>query len=337
MHKPTSIKDIARMANVSCSTVSRALQRSSLISSRTTEKIQRIAQESGYRASAIARGLVTQRTKTIGVVVTSIADPFVSEVVNGIEECGNDHGYSVFLGNSNADPDRERKVVHSFAERRVDGIVVTSSRVGALYIPLLSEMKVPIVLVNNQHPGEFVHSVMIDNVQGSLEATNHLIQLGHRRISYVGDRFGHQSDTERLAGYRAALERADLPFLPELVIHGDGRSEGGMTAVETLLRLANPPTAIFCYNDMTALGALRRIHVSGMRVPDDISVVGFDDLFIASYTYPPITTVRQPMRRMGKLAMESLLELMSGRDSAVAIKVPAELIVRDSTAPPRKK
>jgi len=337
VHKPTSIKDIARIANVSCSTVSRALQRSSLISSRTTEKIQRIAQESGYRASAIARGLVTQRTKTIGVVVTSIADPFVSEVVNGIEECGNDHGYSVFLGNSNADPDRERKVVHSFAERRVDGIVVTSSRVGALYIPLLSEMKVPIVLVNNQHPGEFVHSVMIDNVQGSLEATNHLIQLGHRRISYVGDRFGHQSDTERLAGYRAALERADLPFLPELVIHGDGRSEGGMAAVETLLRLANPPTAIFCYNDMTALGALRRIHVSGLCVPDDISVVGFDDLFIASYTYPPITTVRQPMRRMGTLAMESLLELMSGRDSAVAIKVPAKLIVRNSTARPRQE
>jgi DNA-binding LacI/PurR family transcriptional regulator len=271
------------------------------------------------------------------VVVTSIADPFVSEVVNGIEECCNDHGYSVFLANSNADPDRERKVVHSFAERRVDGIVVTSSRVGALYIPLLSEMKVPIVLVNNQHPGEFVHSVMIENVKASVEATNHLIQFGHRRIAYLGDRLGHQSDTERFAGYRQALERAGLPFLPEYVVHGDGKSEEGMVATETLLRLPKPPTAIFCYNDMTALGALRRLHINGLGVPEDISIAGFDDLSIASYTQPPLTTVRQPRRRMGMLAMESLLKLMSGQDSAQAITVQAELIVRESTAPPRKE
>jgi DNA-binding LacI/PurR family transcriptional regulator len=140
VHRPTSIKDIARMANVSSSTVSRALQNSPLISRRTAEKIQHIAKQSGYRVSAIARGLVTQRTKSIGVVVTTIADPFVSEVVNGIEDCCNDHGYSVFLANSNADPDRETKVVHSFSERRVEGIVVTSSRVGALYLPLLSDL-----------------------------------------------------------------------------------------------------------------------------------------------------------------------------------------------------
>jgi len=280
VHRPTSIKDIARKANVSFSTVSRALQNSPLISRRTAEKIQRIARESGYRASAVARGLVTQRTKTIGVVVTTIADPFVSEVVHGIEECCNDHGYSVFLANSNADPDREVKVVHSFSERRVDGIVVTSSRVGALYIPMLSEMRVPIVLVNNQQPGEFVHSVMIENVQGSREATNHLIQLGHRRIAYLGDRFGHQSDTERFSGYRQALDRAALPFFPE-----------------------------------------------------DVSVVGFDDLFIASYTDPPLTTVRQPRRRMGQLAMESLLQLMRGENPSQAITVPAELVIRESSGP----
>jgi DNA-binding LacI/PurR family transcriptional regulator len=333
VNRPTSIKDIARKANVSFSTVSRALQNSPLISRRTAEKIQRIARDSGYRASAVARGLVTQKTKTIGVVVTSIADPFVSEVVDGIEECCNDHGYSVFLANSNADPDRERRVVQSFAERRVDGIVVTSSRVGALYIPLLSEMRVPIVLVNNQHPGEFVHSVMIENVQGSRDATDHLIQLGHRRIAYVGDRFGHQSDTERFLGYRQALDSAVLPFFPELVVHGDGKSEKAMAAAEALLDLTQPPTAIFCYNDMTALGVLRTLHARRLRVPKDVSVVGFDDLFIASYTDPPLTTVRQPRRRMGLLAMESLLQLMRGENPSQAITVPAELVVRESSGP----
>ena len=325
------------MANVSSSTVSRALQSSPLISRETAERIQHIAKQSGYRASAIARGLVTQKTKTIGVVVTSIADPFVSEVVSGIEDYGNDHGYSVFLANSNADPDREARVVHSFSERRVEGIVVTSSRVGALYLPLLSEMQIPIVLVNNQHPGEFVNSVLIENVAASAEVTNHLIQLGHSRIAYLGDRFGYQSDVERFGGYREALGRAGLPFIPELVVHGDGKCEGGMAGVETLMGLADPPTAIFCYNDMTALGALRQLHLRKMRVPEDVSLVGFDDLFIASYTQPPLTTVRQPRRRMGHLAMESLLKLIAGEDSSRVIKVPAELIVRESTAPPREK
>lgn len=330
-----SIKDVAVAAGVSHSTVSRALQQSSLVNAETAEKVRRMAREMGYRVSAVARGLVTNRTRTIGVVVTTIADPFVAEVVGGIEETANDHGYSVFLANSNAEPDREVKVVHSFEERRVDGIVVTSSRVGALYVPMLSEMQVPIVLINNQHPGEFVYSVMIANVEASSEATSHLIGLGHRRIAYLGDRFGHQSDTERFAGYRQALEQADLAFRPELVAHGDGGPEGGVQAMEKLLALPEPPTAVFCYNDMTALGALKAIRAASLRVPADISLVGFDDLLLAQYTEPPLTTVRQPKRQMGHLAMETLLKLMGGSSSEEHIRVPGELIVRESTAPPR--
>jgi DNA-binding LacI/PurR family transcriptional regulator len=327
-----SIKDIAKLAQVSHSTVSRALQNSPLVSEKTAENIRRIARESGYRASAVARGLVTRRTETIGLVVTTIADPFASEVVSGIEQAAHDHGYSVFLAESNAEPEREKKMVQQLAERRVDGILVTSSRVGALYLPLLSEMEVPIVLVNNQHPGAFVHSVMIGNLEGSRAAATHLVELGHRRIAYLGDQFGYQSDTERFAGYREALESAGIPFLPELVVHGDGKPEKAMTAMEDLLALPEPPTAVCCYNDMSALGAMRSIHLRGLRVPEDISVVGFDDLFLASYTQPPLTTVRQPMRRMGQLAMESLFTLMSGEESEIRIRVNAELIVRQSTA-----
>ncbi|MDR3750987.1 MAG: LacI family DNA-binding transcriptional regulator [Terracidiphilus sp.] len=327
-----SIKDIARLARVSHPTVSRALQNSPLVNPRTAEKIRKIAAESGYRASAVARGLVTRRTRTIGLVVTTVADPFTSEVVSGIEQTANDHGYSVFLADSNADPERERKVVQAFAERRVDGIIVTSSRVGALYLPMLSEMMVPIVLVNDQHPGAFVHSVMICNQEGSRAVAKHLVELGHRRIAYLGDKFGYQSDTERYAGYREALDAAGIPLYPELVVHGDGKPEAAMQAMDTLLALKSPPTAVCCYNDMSALGAMRSIYMHGLRVPEDISVAGFDDLFVASYTQPPLTTVRQPMRRMGKLAMENLLKLMSGEESEVKIKVEAELIVRESTA-----
>jgi DNA-binding LacI/PurR family transcriptional regulator len=325
------------MAGVSHSTVSRALRNSPLISRETAEKVQGLARDAGYRASAVARGLVARKTKTIGVVVTTIADPFVSEVVGGIEDVANEHGYSVFLADSNADPEREKKVVQSFAERRVDGILVTSSRVGALYVPMLSEMKVPIVLINNQHPGEWVHSVTIENQMASAEAVRHLITLGHRRIGYLGDAHGHQSDTERLAGYREALTRARIPFRTELVVHGDGKPEGGVRAMAALLQLEQPPTAVFCYNDMSALGALKYALNKGWRVPEDVSLVGFDDLFIAAYTCPPLTTVRQPRWRMGRLAMDSLLKLMSGQESANTIQVPAKLIVRESTAPPRKE
>jgi DNA-binding LacI/PurR family transcriptional regulator len=148
----------------------------------------------------------------------------------------------------------------------------------------------------------------------------------------VGDQFGYQSDIERFAGYREALDAADIPFLPELVVHGDGRPEAAMRAMDKLLALPDRPTAVCCYNDMSALGAMRSIRLHGLRVPEDISVVGFDDLFLAPYTQPTLTTVRQPMRRMGQLAMESLFKLMSGEESAIRIKVEAELIVRESTA-----
>src|SRR5215216_1764766 len=330
-----SIKDIARAANVSHSTVSRALQNSPLVNSETAAKIHKLAHEMGYRPSAVARSLVTKKTKTIGVVVTTIADPFIAAVVSGIEEVANDHGYSVFLANSNADPDREVKVVHSFHERRVDGILVTASRVGALYSSLLARINVPTVLINNQHPSEFVHSIMIDNLTVSRKATEHLIRLGHRRIAYVGDEFGFQSDTERFAGYRRALELADIPFLPELIAYGDGKADGGARAMGKLLSLPKPPTAVFCYNDMSALGVLHAIRLRGWRVPEDISVVGFDDLFISSYCSPPLTTVSQPMRQMGCKAMEILLMLFSGSNSKTSVKVQGELIVRESTAPPK--
>ena len=333
--RPISIKDVARVACVSHSTVSRALQNSPLVNRETAARIRKIAAQSGYQASAVARGLVTRKTHTVGVVVTTIADPFVSEVVSGIEEAANAHGYSVFLANSEADPRREKNAVQSFSEHRVDGILVTSSRVGALHLSMPSEWMVPVVLINNQHPTAFTPSVTIENVESSRTATRHLIDLGHWRIAYIGDQFGYESDTERFTGYRQALEGAGLPFLPELIVHGNGKAEGGIAAMQKLLEMSDRPSAVFCYNDMTALGSLRVIRRAGLRVPDDVSLVGFDDLFIASYTDPPLTTLRQPMPQMGRMAMELLLQVMAGKQLESTITVPAELIIRESAAAPR--
>lgn len=328
-----SIKDIARLAGVSHSTVSRALSCNELVNHETAARIRQIARETGYRPNSIGRSLVTKKTFAIGVVVTTVADPFIAEVVSGIEEVVHDGGYAVFLANSNANPEREIKVVQSFHERRVDGILVMASRVGALYLPLLSELNVPIVLIDNQYPGEFVHSICIDDRTGARLAVNHLIQLGHRRIAYLGDQFGLESDKNRLGGYREALEAAGIACPPELVVNGDGKAPGGRVAMDRLLALRDLPTAVFCYNDMSAVGALRSIYDAGLRVPQDISVAGFDDLPIASYLQPALTTVRQPKIEMGRQAAQMLLDLLAGERVESKIEVQGELIIRASTGP----
>jgi DNA-binding LacI/PurR family transcriptional regulator len=328
-----SIKDIARAAHVSHSTVSRALRDSPLVSPEKRVLIQKIARDTGYMVSAIGRSLVKQRTNTIGVVVTTIADPFAGEVIGGVEEFFLPRDYSLILAACHSDRERELQAVHSFHQRRVDGILVLASRVGAMYIPMLSEMKVPIVLINSHHPGEFVHSVRIDDFRGAQDATRHLLDLGHIRIGYVGDRLGFQSDAERCAGYRRTLEEAGIGFDPSLIAYGDGSPESGREAMHQLLALAEPPTAVFCYNDREALGAMRAARECGLRVPEDVSLCGFDDLFLSAYVEPALTTIRQPKREIGLMAGEMLLRLLSGETPESQI-TSGSLVVRESTARP---
>jgi len=329
-----SIKDIARLAGVSHSTVSRALNRSSLIPLETAERIRQIAEEQGYTASAVARSLVTRKTEAIGVVVTSIADPFNGEVVAGIEEAANREGYSVVLATSQADPQRELTVVRSFRERRVDGILVASSRLGARYQALSDELEAPIVLLNNQHPSELAHSVSIDNADGGYQATAHLIDLGHHDIAYIGDESGLQSDEARFSGFQAAMRKARLKIRKDLVVRGNGKSEGGQLRARELLGLEQPPTAIFCYNDMTALGVIEEVHAKGRQVGREVSVVGFDDLFFTASLQPPLTTFRQPKRELGKQAMELLISILRGQQAERKVEVRGELVVRGSTGKP---
>jgi DNA-binding LacI/PurR family transcriptional regulator len=329
-----SIKDIARIAGVSHSTVSRALRGSPLIPAETTRRIRLIAEEHGYSASAIGRSLVSGRTEAIGVVVTSISDPFNGEVVAGLEESANAAGYSVILATSQAQPEREMAVVKSFQARRVDGIVVASSRVGSNYLPMLQKLRIPVVLLNNQHPDEVTHSVSIDDARGAYEATRYLVQLGHSNIGFVGDKFGLHSDFERRKGFLEAMREVGRPVPDKNTVWGDGKVEGGYQAARQLLLKARP-SAIFCYNDLSAVGALRAAEMAGLAVPRDLSIVGFDDIEIASLVHPPLTTIRQPRRELGIKSMELLLKLLRGEQAAKAMLLPGELVVRSSTAPPR--
>ncbi len=331
-----SIKDIAKAAGVSHSTVSRALSDSPLVKAETKARIQRLAQEMGYTPDAIARSLVTRHTRTVGIVVTTITDPFVAEVVQGIEDTAQQNDYSVILASSASEPERELAAVEMLRAKRVDSVIVTSSRVGALYLEHLERFGVPVVLVNNHNrqSGRYTFSVSVDNQHGGHLATTHLIQRGHRRIGYVSGPADHSDDAERLAGYRQALDESSITFDPALVVHGNGRLDGGERALRTLARLAEPPTAVFCYNDMTAIGLISAARQTGLSVPEDLAVVGFDDIPLAAHVYPSLTTVAQPQRDMGRQAMNMALALMTADDSTTPfsdIVVKGKLIVRASS------
>ena len=329
-----SIKDVAREAGVSHATVSRALRGSSLISRPTTERVQTVAHQMGYSVNAVARSLVTGKTHTIGVVVTSIADPFVGGVTAGIEAYANERGYSTVLATCHADPEMEKRMVANLRERAVDGILVTSSRVGEEYSSLLSQMRVPIVLLNNQRPGDYAYSVTIDNFGSAQRAVEHLLELGHRRIAYIGHSSGYASERDRRLGYEAALAHAGFALSPALIRQADSTPESGAQAAALLDALHPRPTAIFCYNDITALGVLAYARERGLHVPQDWSVVGFDDLFLSQHLHPPLTTIRQPMLEMGRVAAEVLLGLIDGAVTQARVQMPGELIVRQSTSAP---
>jgi len=330
MEKPVSIKDIARKSGVSPSTVSRALHHHPRISEETGDRVRRLAREMGYSPSLPARSLVTRHTATIGIVITHASDPFLGRLVIGVEEAARSHGYSVFLSSSYRDAEREREVIRSFHERRVTGVIVTGSQIDAGYVQLRERLPLPVVLINC--PG-YPHSVSADNRAGARQAAEHLVRLGHRRIAYVANPRSYRTNLKRVAGYKAVLADHEIALNERLLVDGDGTLTGGVLAMQQLLALPVPPTAVFCFNDLTAMGALHTLDQTCLQVPRDCSVIGFDNLELAAFYCPPLTTVRQPVYQLGQRAIRMLLKLIEGGDEAQAEVLPAELIVRATTGP----
>ena len=333
--RSVSIKDIALAAGVTAGTVSRALHDSPRVNPETRKRIQSIAEEMGYVPSAVARSLVTNRTYTIGVVVTTITDLFFAEIVHGVEETASRFGNSVVLAVSRGRPERELEAIRSLRERRVDGIILISGCSGA--DSLCSEVTagVPVVIINNAHEEHVRHSVEADNVGGGTIAVRHLLDLGHRWIAHIAGPASEWDAVERRRGYEQALQERGLPVDPSLVVRGDSRPTGGIEAMEQLLTLSHSPTAVFCYNDATAIGAMRAAHRAGWSIPRNLSVVGFDDIDLAPFLEPPLTTVAQPKQQMGESAVKMILELVAGAENVQDCVLPSQLVVRDSTMPPR--
>lgn len=331
MNKVSTLEDIARKAGVSPSTVSRVLNGSKRVADDKRALVLAAIEEYGYRPNLVARGLVRGRSMTIGVVMQDISSPFFARMVSGIEQALDHTEYQAMFASTHwrADhPESEARSLQLLIERRVDGVIVLASSIPDDELRAAAA-RLPLVVVARAVPGMEAQCVAIDNQQGAYRATRYLLGLGHTRIAHLAGTPGHPDATARQAGYHAALAENGIASDPHLIVAGDFTERSGVTAVEQLLARGERFSAIFAANDQMAYGAMLSLHNHGVRIPLDVSLVGFDDQFLSAYTLPPLTTVRQPSVEMGQAAAEALLRLLRNEPPALP-HFPADLVIRTS-------
>ncbi len=351
-----TIGDVARRAGVSTATVSRVLAGLGGARPDTRERVLDAARALDYRPSAVARSLKLRTTKTLGLIITDIENPFFPQLVRAVEDVAREHGFVLLLCNAADDPDREASYLDLLVDRRVDGVVIAVSGLGVRHREWLAEPPLPVVLVNTTAPGLPHPSIASDNVDGGRQAAAHLLDLGHRRIGVLTAGARHAAAPERVAGVRRAVADRGLDPASVPIVVGEPDVRGGEEALGRLLAEAPDTTGVVAYNDLMAIGAMRAIRACGRSVPGDISVVGFDDVAIAAYTDPPLSTIAQDIGDLGRWAVERLVERLSdggaaldgggpvGREAGGEARpgeappgtvLPVRLVARGSSGPPR--
>lgn len=327
----TTVKDIARLAGVSTTTVSRVLNNHPQVSEDTRLKVQQAMAQCGYKPSQVARGLRLQASNILGLIISDIANPFFPSVVRAIEDVAYAHQYHLLLCNSNEDADREALYIDVLQAQRVAGVIISPRDEDSTRCETLIASGIPVVAMDRCLRRLEVDTVVTDNVEGSCQAVSHLLKLGHRRIGLIGGPILATTGRERQEGYRKALLEAGLQPDQRLIKIGDFKQESGYRGVCDLLAAEDPPTAIFTSNNLMTLGALGAIRDKGLKIPDDIALVGFDDLPWAALLVCPLTTVAQPTYDLGQIAAEMLLGRIADKDRPIRkIKLEPTLIVRQS-------
>lgn len=333
MNSRPKIKDIAERVGVSPATVSRALAGSGLVAEPTLSRIREEAEALDYRPNVSARNLRTQRSMSVLMVVRDIGNPFYLDVMKGVEAAARAAGYAVLMGNTENDPERETEYFKMLRDGRADGMILMT---GGLPSTTMRLEGLPVVVALERIENIGYAHIEVDNLGASRDAVLYLARLGHRRIAHICGPLPEIMATARLDGYRAAMAEAGLPVLPGFEQRGDYLLASGMAGCRALLALPEPPTAIFCANDEMAFGVIHEVRRSGLDVPRDVSVVGFDDIYLSQAIYPPLTTVSQPRGEIGRTAMTVLLGIMSGETPpSEPIILPTTLTERASVAPQR--
>jgi len=327
------MSEVAERAGVSVTTVSHVVNQTRPVSPELTNRVQAAMQELGYQPNRLARSLRLGKTLTIGMIIPDGVNPFFAEVARGIEDTGFEHGYSVILCNSDGDLEKELHYTKVLNAKRVDGIIFVAVGVSHEHIQMLQARKLPVVVVDREIPGVNVSTVITDNQKGGWLATNHLIELGHRRIACIAGPNNLTPSAARVTGYQQALKEHNIELNETLILRGDFQYQSGYRLMKQLLENETVPTAVFACNDLMATGALCAVVEMGFRVPEDISIVGFDDIDLASYTTPPLTTIRQPKYEMGVFAVGLLLDQIKDTNPKPERHIlDTELVTRKSSA-----
>ena len=328
----TTIREVAESAGVSYATVSHVINNTRLVSPETRERVLAAMDTLNYRPNALARSLRQGKTNTIGLVLPDSANPFFAEISRSIEDEAFKKGYSVFLCNTESDTKRELFYVDVLSKKQVDGIIFVAAGDQADSLDYLLQRNMPVVMIDRNVPNVEGDAVLTDHQLGGYLATRHLLKLGHTQIACIAGPSSITPSAERIIGYRRALEEAGLPFDEKLVIRGDYHAQSGMDITNSLLKMNPRPTAIFALNDLMAIGALRAAAEVGYSIPKDLAVVGYDDLEIARFTNPPLTTIAQAKKEIGAQAVNLLVDRMARKSRPPSRLVLApELIVRRST------
>jgi len=327
----TTIKDVAKIAGVHPSTVSRVINNDFRISEKTKENVLLIINKLGYTPNAIARGLKTKRTYTLGMLIPDITNPFFAEIGRGVEDAANKNNFNVILCNTDDKLKKERTYLEILKGKRVDGLILGTAHNKDKSILELEEKKFPYILISRNIEGLDKNCIIIDDVSGGIMATEYLVKLGHYRIAHISGPLKTRSAVNRLKGYKLALKKNKIEYQEELVKEGDFRITGGYKAMKKLLELPEPPTAIFAANDLLALGTMQAIQKKKYHIPEDFCIIGFNDIKLASFVYPPLTTIRQPMQEMGALAVKMLLKIIEGGEfNQKKVVLKPKLIIRES-------
>ena len=329
-----TIKDIAKAVGVSASTVSRALTGSPLVSDETRSRILDVARSLGYERNELARALVKGASGAIGLVVPDITNPFFSDVARGVSDIAERAGYGVILCNTDGRVDRELSYVRLMRRKRVDGLLVCSATLDAPFVQDLTAAGTPFVLVSRMSADPDVPYVITDDRAGARLAVEHLVDLGHRRIGFIGGPENVQASRDRMRAYRDVLSEQAISARSEWSHHADFTQAAGRQVGQQILAQADRPTAIFAANDVTALGVLEVAEGLGLRVPEDLSLVGYDDISYASLPRIQLTTVAQPAVEMGQIASDWLFSRIESDDVPPLQRVLSpRLVVRSTTGP----
>jgi LacI family transcriptional regulator len=332
---PATIRDVSVRAGVSIATVSRVLAGIGKPRPETATAVMDAVAQLGYRPSGVARSLRLRRTRTLGLIITDIQNPFFPELVRAADDAARAIGYSILLGSAAYDERRAKHYMDLMVDRRVDGMIIASSQLSGESLDWLLSAPIPAVAVNAE-PGDLPVTVITsDNEGGSHQAVEHLVALGHRQIAYVMGAPYFTAAGPRHIGFREACAKAGISVADAPAFEGEGQYESGVRAAAQILGSRPDVTAIVCYNDLTAIGVLGALRAAGCRVPDDMSVVGYDDIAAASWVTPALTTIEQQKAEMGRLAVERLASATDVSLVPEVIRLPTILRERESSGPVR--